>query len=394
MATAAAAAAAKANAAAATYFQGIDSAKNIDSLKGESVSALDKFFATTTSGANAAIDAAQSAQAAAKSAADNWRSAAKSIESAIDAIRNKTAEVSGNAYTNLLAQFQTQTVLARGGDAGAAGQLSGIASSFLSTSENQSETLVDYLRDRARVENSLVETLGQANAGATVQDSIAAATQATVSQLEAANVTLSGFSIQVFELLSKSYQGASRPEATAAAEKLATMTGDFANWFSKYKTGDSIAASAFSGGLSYNKINESTFEVQNSSGKTDYIRAGESILEVAKRLPEISAAWEQQYGIKLPSFAVGTNYVPRDMLAQIHEGEAIVPRAYNPAAGGGTGSTERLESLVEMLTAKVEELTRLQSEGNQNTRSTSEAVNGNQRTPLVVQVINSAGVLV
>ena len=82
------------------------------------------------------------------------------------------------------------------------------------------------------------------------------------------------------------------------------------------------------------------------------------------------------------------------MLAQIHEGEAIVPRAYNPAAGGGTGSTERLESLVEMLTAKVEELTRLQSEGNQNTRSTSEAVNGNQRTPLVVQVINSAGVLV
>jgi hypothetical protein len=34
------------------------------------------------------------------------------------------------------------------------------------------------------------------------------------------------------------------------------------------------------------------------------------------------------------SFAVGTNYVPHDMIAQIHEGEAIVPRAFNPAAGG------------------------------------------------------------
>ncbi len=34
------------------------------------------------------------------------------------------------------------------------------------------------------------------------------------------------------------------------------------------------------------------------------------------------------------SFAVGTNYVPRDMLATVHEGEAIVPKKYNPAAGG------------------------------------------------------------
>lgn len=37
----------------------------------------------------------------------------------------------------------------------------------------------------------------------------------------------------------------------------------------------------------------------------------------------------------LPSYDVGTNYVPRDMLAQIHEGEAIVPKAYNPAANPG-----------------------------------------------------------
>lgn len=39
----------------------------------------------------------------------------------------------------------------------------------------------------------------------------------------------------------------------------------------------------------------------------------------------------------LASLDVGTNYVPRDMLAQIHEGEAVVPKAYNPAASGGAG---------------------------------------------------------
>lgn len=40
-------------------------------------------------------------------------------------------------------------------------------------------------------------------------------------------------------------------------------------------------------------------------------------------------------GLDVPKFDVGTNYVPRDMLAMIHEGEAIVPKAFNPAAGGG-----------------------------------------------------------
>lgn len=38
----------------------------------------------------------------------------------------------------------------------------------------------------------------------------------------------------------------------------------------------------------------------------------------------------------IPKFDIGTNYVPRDMLAYIHEGEAVVPKAYNPAAGGGS----------------------------------------------------------
>lgn len=41
----------------------------------------------------------------------------------------------------------------------------------------------------------------------------------------------------------------------------------------------------------------------------------------------------------LPAFAVGTNFVPRDMVAQIHEGEAIVPKAFNPWASGAAWSS-------------------------------------------------------
>lgn len=38
----------------------------------------------------------------------------------------------------------------------------------------------------------------------------------------------------------------------------------------------------------------------------------------------------------LPSFAIGTPYVPRDMIAQIHRGERIIPAAQNQSGGGHT----------------------------------------------------------
>jgi hypothetical protein len=42
-------------------------------------------------------------------------------------------------------------------------------------------------------------------------------------------------------------------------------------------------------------------------------------------------------GSVIDSFAVGTDYVPRDMLAMIHQGEKIIPAAQNvPGAGGQT----------------------------------------------------------
>jgi hypothetical protein len=42
--------------------------------------------------------------------------------------------------------------------------------------------------------------------------------------------------------------------------------------------------------------------------------------------------------INLPSFAVGTDFVPHDMVAQIHKGERIVPAAQNKPGMTGVGS--------------------------------------------------------
>lgn len=55
-----------------------------------------------------------------------------------------------------------------------------------------------------------------------------------------------------------------------------------------------------------------------------------------------------QYGLQLPSFDVGTNYVPHDMLAQVHKGEAIIPKAYNPVNAGGHSNADMAAELREV----------------------------------------------
>lgn len=37
---------------------------------------------------------------------------------------------------------------------------------------------------------------------------------------------------------------------------------------------------------------------------------------------------------KIPMLETGTNFVPKDMLAMLHKGEAVVPKEFNPSAGG------------------------------------------------------------
>lgn len=52
-----------------------------------------------------------------------------------------------------------------------------------------------------------------------------------------------------------------------------------------------------------------------------------------------------RYRLAVPAFDVGTNYVPRDMLAMIHEGEAVVPKEYNPAAGGNDAMLAEMRAM-------------------------------------------------
>lgn len=45
---------------------------------------------------------------------------------------------------------------------------------------------------------------------------------------------------------------------------------------------------------------------------------------------------------RVASFAVGTNYIPNDGLAYLHQGEAVIPKKYNqPYQPGGMSAEER-----------------------------------------------------
>jgi len=75
-----------------------------------------------------------------------------------------------------------------------------------------------------------------------------------------------------------------------------------------------------------------------------------------------------KYGI--PAFAVGTNYVPQDTLAMLHEGEAVVPKAYNPAAGG-QGDNSALLAEMRAMRAEIAALRASAADTADNTKRTA-----------------------
>lgn len=61
-----------------------------------------------------------------------------------------------------------------------------------------------------------------------------------------------------------------------------------------------------------------------------------AIIDGLNKLPGVHFSRLSFSFSKIPMLNVGTNYVAQDGLAFLHKGEAVVPRKYNPAAGGST----------------------------------------------------------
>jgi hypothetical protein len=83
----------------------------------------------------------------------------------------------------------------------------------------------------------------------------------------------------------------------------------------------------------------------------------------------------------IPRLAVGTDYVPRDMFALLHEGERVVPKRYNPSATGESEATHTDPALllaIKVLIDRVDNLT-------YQTKRSADAVNGRGEMPQLVK---------
>lgn len=323
-ANAAAAAISSANAAASAYFAGVDAAKRASTLTGEGMSAIDVLFGNIN---DQAKTAAESAASAASDTANAWRSASQSIKSALDNIRTGAlSSLSPEArYRLLQSQFATTSASAASGNVDAVGKLGQIATDFLEASRDYNASSEAFQADRAAADAALSKSLSYASAQVSTQEAIASASRAAVDQLQSLNSNLSDFGKQALELLQKGYAGIDRHGATVAVGKLAEMQTAFDRWFGNTQAGEVTRDKQVFGDAYWTRLAGDMASFTGSDGAVSYIRASESLLDIAKRIPELRADWEKQFGISLPSYAVGTPFVPEDQIAQIHQGEMIIP---------------------------------------------------------------------
>lgn len=71
--------------------------------------------------------------------------------------------------------------------------------------------------------------------------------------------------------------------------------------------------------------------IEKSAGSEQELRGAQ--MDTANSLVETQAAIARRQGLKVPSYDVGTSWVPRDGLAMLHEGEAVLTKAENQAGG-------------------------------------------------------------
>lgn len=73
-----------------------------------------------------------------------------------------------------------------------------------------------------------------------------------------------------------------------------------------------------------------------------------SAIGLANKVPGVNIPKVNLQIPNIPKLATGTNYISREGLAYLHEGEAVVPKKYNPAVGGYGNSTPNIIVVADM----------------------------------------------
>ena len=271
--------------------------------------------------AKAALDAAQKDEVKAK--AEYASQLNKFVQDASGSV-SKLSDLRGEVVGFYEAQVQAVEAMLQ-----SAGNLRNVVDTVrlgqLTTAQTARELGNRYAMDYSMA----LSTTGTTRAG--YVDAMASNLESLTQAIKAEAISSSDYQIQTAKLLAQASNAAGLLEGDAetqdfqgtALDLLDSIDAALKNLEATTKTGEQIIADA----------------VYNGTAST---------------LNGLRAVVAALKGDPIPAFAVGTNYVPRDMLAQIHEGEAIVPKAFNPWAGGGMpasggGNSKQLEVLMEQL---------------------------------------------
>lgn len=315
------------------------------------------------------------------------KSLSGSLKSTLDAMRITGSDSAYRAAAQ--AQIKAAVATARsGGGLPMDGQLQSALATVSKPSEQLFSTFQDYARDFYKTANDIsalseltdaqlntdeitqallkeqVDLIGDQQrtlkdgfrAQVSTLDSILANAK---KQLDAAN-GLDTRVLSVTDALAELNTAIDKLSGTRASQGLATTAGvadGRATAIKDYIT--SAMGSGLSGSALANTIAAKAKEVGTTEG------------EIARAIGwDIAKVREFFAGAGIPQFAVGTDYLPRDTLAMLHEGEQVVPKAYNPNAPGNSNA-----DTAAALRALADRLDRIEA----NTRATAGHTAGTDR---------------
>lgn len=174
-------------------------------------------------------------------------------------------------------------------------------------------------------------------------------------------------------------------EGAEANLSLAALKSQFAIATAQARAGDKEAAEKLPE-LSQRML-ELAEKNASSSAELRLIQA-----TTAASLQATAEALVKKYGGKLPSFAVGTNEIPFDMVAQVHQGERIIPAADNRALIGAiqrNGTGDDSQAAMQGMDARFQKMQDHLAEIERNTKRVDDVINNWSRNG--APVVNQEG---
>lgn len=296
----------------------------------------------------AAIDAqsaiAQAAQSSAQAMIDSFKRIVESLSNYRSALLfGQSSGISEQQkYDAARAAFSDTAARAKLGDQDAASKLQAVSDTFLAASRNVS-TASGYAGDYGMVLGTVDSVIGVAERQVPIAEQQLNVAQAQLAALQSIQSSVSSASTS-----SSTATATSASSLPVLVNNYQQATKDWNSWFANTAVGASQTTDI--GTLS--RLSDSMGLLIDSAGAGYTFTQQGGFYELAKKSKEYADALIRNYGAwQGPSFAVGANSLPSDMIAQVHQGERIIPAADNSrlfrALEGDSAMVEELRALRE-----------------------------------------------